>query len=88
LAVGQMRRSSLDQIARSAQNPLDLALGRGRRSGGSRQQILHRALDWFYDRIAPQSQEVLNRLSVFSGPFHEEQAVAVSAGDGRPRLHR
>jgi len=75
LAAGEMRRSSLDQIARFAQNPLDLALGRGRRSDGSHQQTLRRALDWSYDLIAPQSQEVLNRLSVFSGPFHEEQAM-------------
>ncbi|MEM9549722.1 MAG: hypothetical protein AAGA05_01020 [Pseudomonadota bacterium] len=80
LAAGQMRRYPLDRIARDAKNPLDLAQTRGRR-GASRQQTLRRALEWSYDLIDDRCRTVFQRLSVFSGPFHEEQAMAVCAPD-------
>src|SRR5262249_15948013 len=50
-----------------------------RRSG--RHQTLRQALEWSYDLLDPNSRQIMQRLSVFSGSFHEEQALAVCTGD-------
>jgi len=60
--------------------PLDLQSSIFRRRAG-RHQTLRQALEWSYDLLDPNSRQVLQRLSVFSGSFHEEQALAVCAGD-------
>lgn len=61
--------------------PLDLQSSSFRRRTG-RRQTLRQTLEWSYDLLDPKSRLVLQRLSVFSGSFHEEQALAVCAGDG------
>ncbi len=80
IAAGQLRRHALERIASDAQNPLDLRPGKAQRRS-SRQQTLRRTLEWSYDLIDPTSREVLKRLSVFSSPFHEEQALEVCMAD-------
>jgi predicted ATPase/class 3 adenylate cyclase len=80
IAVGHLRRLSLESIETGVTKPLDLHSSQFRRRAG-RQQTLRQTLEWSYDLLDPNSRQVLERLSVFSGPFHEEQALAVCAGD-------
>jgi predicted ATPase/class 3 adenylate cyclase len=80
IAVGHLRRLTLASIENGVTKPLDLHSGTFRRRAG-RQQTLRQTLEWSYDLLDPNSRQVLERLSVFSGSFHEEQALAVCAGD-------
>ncbi len=85
IAAGQLRRFPLERIAQDSENPLDLRPGKARRRTG-RQQTLRRTLEWSYDLIEPASQTVLQQLSVFSSPFHEEQALEVCKVDMRDEV--
>ncbi|MFT6774411.1 MAG: putative ATPase/class 3 adenylate cyclase [Paracoccaceae bacterium] len=80
IAAGQLRRFPLAQILRAADNPLDLWQAKVQRNSG-RQKTLRRTMEWSYELLDPSSRRVLELLSVFSGPFHEEQALAVCAGE-------
>jgi predicted ATPase/class 3 adenylate cyclase len=80
IAAGHLRRLTLENIENGVTKPLDLHTSNFRRRAG-RQQTLRQTLEWSYDLLEPNSRQVLQRLSVFSGPFHEEQALAVCAGD-------
>ena len=75
-----MRRHSLASIESGVTKPLDLQASIFRRRSG-RHQTLRQTLEWSYELLDPNSRQVLQRLSVFSGSFHEEQALAVCAGD-------
>lgn len=80
IAAGHLRRLTVAKIAEGVENPLDLgSSGSQRRTG--RQQTLRQTLEWSYDLLDPNSRQVLQRLAVFSGPFHEEQALALCASD-------
>jgi len=80
IAAAQLRRHTLESIESGVTKPLDLQSSIFRRRTG-RHQTLRQALEWSYDLLDPNSRQVLQRLSVFSGSFHEEQALAVCAGD-------
>ncbi|MBT3369115.1 MAG: adenylate/guanylate cyclase domain-containing protein [Rhodospirillaceae bacterium] len=80
IAAGQLRRFPLERIAQDSENPLNLTPSKAQRRG-ARQQTLRRTLEWSYDLINPASQTVLQDLSVFSSPFHEEQALEVCAAE-------
>jgi predicted ATPase/class 3 adenylate cyclase len=80
IAAGHLRRLTLEGIENGVTKPLDLHSSNFRRRAG-RQQTLRQTLEWSYDLLDTNSRQVLQRLSVFSGPFHEEQALAVCAGD-------
>jgi len=80
IAAGHLRRLTLESIESGVTKPLDLHSNNLRRRAG-RQQTLRQTLEWSYELLDPISRQVLQRLSVFSGPFHEEQALAVCAGD-------
>lgn len=80
IAVGHLRRLRLVDIEKGVTKPLDLHSNQFRRRAG-RQQTLRQTLEWSYDLLDPNSRRVLERLSVFSGSFREEQALAVCAGD-------
>jgi predicted ATPase/class 3 adenylate cyclase len=80
IAAGHLRRLSLENIEMGVTKPLDLHSSQFRRRAG-RQQTLRQTLEWSYDLLDPNCRQVLERLSVFSGPFHEEQALAVCAAD-------
>lgn len=49
----------------------------GRRTAQPRQQTLRAALDWSYDLLSPQERVMLDRLSVFVGPFSVDAALDV-----------
>jgi predicted ATPase/DNA-binding winged helix-turn-helix (wHTH) protein len=53
----------------------------GRRTALPRHQTLNAALEWSYDLLGETEKRVLNRLSVFSGGFTFEAAVAVVADE-------
>ena len=80
IAAAQLRRHSLNSIESGVTKPLDLQASIFRRRSG-RHQTLRQTLEWSYELLDPNSRQVLQRLSVFSGSFHEEQALAVCAGD-------
>jgi predicted ATPase/class 3 adenylate cyclase len=80
IAAGHLRRLTLENIENGVTKPLDLPSRNFRRRAG-RQQTLRQTLEWSYELLDPNSRQVLQRLSVFAGPFHEEQALAVCAGD-------
>jgi predicted ATPase/class 3 adenylate cyclase len=80
IAAAQLRRHSLASIESGVAKPLDLQASIFRRRSG-RHQTLRQTLEWSYELLDPASRQVLQRLSVFSGSFHEEQALAVCAAD-------
>lgn len=47
--------------------------------GGARHVTISATLDWSYQRLVPQDQCLLARLSVFAGPFNLQEAVDVCA---------
>lgn len=49
----------------------------GRRTAQPRQQTLRAALDWSYDLLSPAQRHVMERLSVFVGPFSIDAALDV-----------
>jgi len=53
----------------------------GRRTALPRQQTLQAMLDWSYDLLSEVERVVLERLSVFVGPFSIDAALAVAADD-------
>ena len=79
IAAGHLRRLSVKEIAAGVTNPLDLGASRLQRRAG-RQQTLRQTLEWSYGLLDPASRRILARLAVFSGPFHEEQALALCLG--------
>ncbi len=66
----------LDRLARR----LDELSG-GPRDAPARQQTLRAAIDWSYDLISPEEQELFRRLSVFVGGFDLAAAEAVAGAD-------
>ena len=53
-------------------------LGRGRRTALPRHQTLRATLDWGFELLSNDEQELLVRLSIFRGAFTHEAALAVS----------
>ncbi|HSD39564.1 MAG TPA: winged helix-turn-helix domain-containing protein [Rhodocyclaceae bacterium] len=54
---------------------------RGRRDDNPRQQTVETLIDWSHNLLPERDRQVLYRLSVFSGAFPLEAAVAVTADD-------
>ncbi|MBA2920849.1 transcriptional regulator [Sphingomonas sp. MAH-20] len=52
----------------------------GRRTAQPRQQTLQATLDWSYDLLSDSERVVLERLSIFVGPFSIDAALGVVAG--------
>ncbi len=80
IAARTLRRLTLAQIADAVTRPLDLHPARATPRGG-RHQTLRQTLEWSYGLLSETSRRVWLRLSAFSGPFREEQALAVCAPD-------
>ena len=59
----------------------------GRRTAAARHRTLRATIAWSYDLLSPSEQVLLQRLSVFAGPFDRAAAEAVAgaaAGQGTP----
>ncbi|MDK4716027.1 winged helix-turn-helix domain-containing protein [Rhizobium sp. CNPSo 4039] len=78
LAAARSLEMDLSGLRRSLVDPFT-TLRRGRRTAPPRQQTLRAALDWSYQTLSPHEAELLQRLSVFSGTFRSEDALAVSS---------
>jgi predicted ATPase/DNA-binding winged helix-turn-helix (wHTH) protein len=80
LAAGRVDVYGLDKTASLLDGHLNLSWA-GRRTAMPRHQTLNATLEWSYDLLNEEERHVLNRLSVFSGGFTFEAAVAVIADD-------
>jgi predicted ATPase/DNA-binding winged helix-turn-helix (wHTH) protein len=76
LATAQIDALALVGLQAQLDNCFQL-LTQGRRTAVPRHQTLKAALDWSYERLSPQEQTVLQRLSVFKSAFTLEAAKGV-----------
>jgi DNA-binding winged helix-turn-helix (wHTH) protein len=60
----------------------------GRRTASRRHQTLRAALDWSYELLSPDEQQLLCRLAIFPAAFTFEAAEAVGVPEGAGKLFR
>lgn len=80
LAAGRVPAYGIKQTAALLDGHFRL-LWQGRRTAPPRLQTLSAALDWSYDLLSAAEQAVLRRISVFTGSFTLQAALAVAASD-------
>ncbi|HET6866384.1 MAG TPA: BTAD domain-containing putative transcriptional regulator [Solirubrobacteraceae bacterium] len=80
LAAARLRTLSLAEIDSRLDQRFRLLTG-GQRVNPPRQQTLEALIDWSYDLLNAEEQEMLERVSVFAGGFDLQSAEAV-AGTG------
>jgi predicted ATPase/DNA-binding winged helix-turn-helix (wHTH) protein len=80
LVAGRVDVYGLGKTASLLDGHLNLSWA-GRRTAMPRHQTLNATLEWSYGLLGEEERQVLNRLSVFSGGFTFEAAVAVVADD-------
>lgn len=80
LAAAQIDALALVGMRAQLDNCFQL-LTQGRRTAVPRHQTLKAALDWSYERLSPQEQTVLQRLSVFKSAFTVQAAKGVISCD-------
>ena len=80
LAAGRVDVYGLGKTASLLDDHLNLSWS-GRRTATARHQTLNAALEWSYDLLDEREKLVLSRLSIFSGGFTFEAAVAIVADD-------
>lgn len=78
LAAARVAHLSTREVADRLGDRFSLLTGGRRRS--QRQQTLQATLDWSYQLLSPTEQDVLRRLSVFSGGFTLKGSEAVASG--------
>ena len=69
---------ALDDIVEGLDNRFQLLTG-GSRTLLPRQQTLEASVDWSYDLLTDEEQQIFSALSVFSAPFTAEAATADQA---------
>jgi predicted ATPase/DNA-binding SARP family transcriptional activator len=77
LAAARLGALSVTEIERRLDHRFRLLTG-GSRAALPRQQALEALIDWSYNLLNPNEQEVLERLSVFAGGFDLDSAEAVA----------
>ncbi|MGA9658544.1 MAG: winged helix-turn-helix domain-containing protein [Asticcacaulis sp.] len=82
LAAARIDTHEPETILESLTSRFEL-LNRGRRTALPRHKTLRATLDWSFNLLDPQSQDVLTRLSVFRTRFSREGALAVATGAGQ-----
>jgi predicted ATPase/DNA-binding SARP family transcriptional activator len=85
LAAPWFRALSPDELLERLDSRLQLLAG-GARDQPARQRTMRSALDWSYELLEPSAQRLLGRLSIFSGGFTSEAALAVG-GEGSTIAH-
>ena len=81
LAAARVRMMTPEQIDGRLDDRFRLLTG-GSRTALPRQQTLRALVDWSYDLLSPAEQNLLRRLSVFSGSWSLEAAETVCVGGG------
>ena len=81
LAAARVKMLSVATLAQHLNERFKI-LTAGSRTAVPRQQTLRALIDWSYDLLTPQEQELFNRLAIFGGSFTLEAATHVCAGDG------
>ncbi|HEV7162247.1 MAG TPA: BTAD domain-containing putative transcriptional regulator, partial [Solirubrobacteraceae bacterium] len=76
LAAARLRTLPLDEIDNGLDQRFRLLTG-GHRITPPRQQTLEALIDWSYELLNPEEQEMLERLSVFAGGFDLHSAETV-----------
>ncbi|GAA4245204.1 ATP-binding protein [Dactylosporangium darangshiense] len=85
LAAARVRSHPPGDLAARLDGRLDAA--GARRTGAARHRTLRAAVQWSYDLLTPAERTLLERLSVFAGPFDLAAAEAVGGGpDAGDRL--
>ncbi len=79
LAAARVRLLSPAQILERLSQRLDLL--KGGRDAEARQQTLRATIEWSYDLLTPEEQELFSRLAVFSGGCTLEAAEEVTHAD-------
>jgi predicted ATPase/DNA-binding NarL/FixJ family response regulator len=77
LAATRLRTLSIDELTRRLSSRFALLRGGSRTSVG-RQRTLRAVVDWSYELCTPDQRDLWSALSVFSGPFDLEAAMAVA----------
>jgi tetratricopeptide (TPR) repeat protein len=83
LAAARTRGMAPEDLRRALDEGLEVLTG----GAGSphRHRSLHAVIDWSYTQLGSLEQQVLDRLSVFRGPFDLDAATAVAAIDETER---
>lgn len=81
LAAARVKVLTVDQIASRLDDRFNF-LTSGNRSALPQHQTLRALVDWSYELLTSQEQDLLRRLAVFSGGFTLEAAQAVCGMDG------
>lgn len=81
LAAAYVRVLAVPEIATRLGERFDLLASRGRRDP-ARHQTLRALVDWSYERLLPQEQELFRKLSVFAGGGSLEAIEAICADGG------
>jgi predicted ATPase/class 3 adenylate cyclase len=79
LAAARLRSLSVEELEQRLSDRFRLLTG-GSRTALPRQQTLRAMIDWSYDLLEPNQQQLLARLSVFAGGWSLEAAEAVGVG--------
>ena len=79
LAAARVKILSLEEIRARLDDRFRLLTG-GSKTALARQQTLLATMQWSYDHLAPDQQQLLRRLSVFVGGWTLEGAVRVGGG--------
>lgn len=80
LAAARVKVLSVEQIASRLDDRFHLLTG-GSRTAMPRHQTLRAAIDWSYDLLAQDEQELFRRLAIFAGGWTLEEAQAVCSGE-------
>src|SRR5215210_6697835 len=80
LAAVRTRLLSPSELLERLEHALPILTG-GRRDAPERQRTLRATIEWSYDLLADEEQQLFRRLAVFSGSFTIEAAEAVCDAD-------
>jgi predicted ATPase len=81
LAAARVRLMPVEEVSRRLDQRFDLLTG-GSRTALPRHRTLRSLIDWSYDLLSGPEQELLCRVSVFSGGWTLDAAKGVCAGQG------
>lgn len=81
LAAARVSSVSIEKLARSLDDRFSV-LTAGSRTAWPRHKTLEALVDWSYDRLSEQEQQLFARLGVFAGGFSMDAVTAVCATNG------